>query len=119
MHYFIFDKKGHAVAYIQKQVIFSIKGKALSFIRGENVFSYRGKQIGTFDKGWVRDLKGNCVFYGKEHSGVGPITPIPQIPPIPYIAEIPPVPSIPEIPHIRAIPTFSWSPFTTEEFFNK
>ena len=119
MYYFIFDRKGHAVAHIQKQVIFSIKGKALSFIRGNNIFSYSGKQIGTIDKGWVRDLQGNCVFYAKDHRGAGPIPPIPEIPPIPYIPEIPPIPPIPEIPHIRAIPSFNWSSLSTEGFFNQ
>jgi hypothetical protein len=80
---FLYNCQGIAVAHLVQEVIYLISGKPVAYIEKTIVYSYNGFQLGTYNEGWMRDLRGACILFGEHVEGYGPIIPIRSIPPIP------------------------------------
>ncbi len=114
---YLYDRHGAAIVHIENNVIYTISGVPVAFLQHEYVYAYSGKQLGTYEDGWLRDLKGTCVFFSEHATGAGPVPPVPRVPPVPSVPRIPPVPPVPQIPRIKAIPSLSWSSVEGNQFF--
>ena len=112
-----YDRNGRPTAYVDDNVhIFLFSGEAVGYLNGNAVFSYKGKHLGWFDKGWIRDLKGCCVFYSEKVTG-GPVTPVKKVCPVKSVKRIIPVKHVEEIKKVRAVDRYDWSPLSGEAFF--
>ena len=61
----LYDRYGKPTAFCDDDThIFLFSGEPVAYFYGDTVYSFRGKLLGWFDSGWVRDLKGYCVFSG-------------------------------------------------------
>ena len=59
----LYNKKGKAAAYIENDVIWTFDGRAVAYLFQEAVYNFPGKQLGWFEKGWLRDMAADIVFY--------------------------------------------------------
>jgi len=113
-----YDRNGVPVAYSEdNEHIYLFDGKPVAFLKSDIVYNFSGKQLGRFNNGWVRDLKGYCVFFTEETSGTGPVKPVKRVLPIKSVKHIQPVKSITAIPHIKVVNVLSWSDLSGKKLF--
>lgn len=113
-----YDSTGRAVAYTDdNENIYLFSGVPVAYLFGSLVYSYKGQQLGRFENGWVRDIRGLCVFFTENTNGLGPIKPIKRVKPIKMIKKLCPIKRIRQIPKIKAIEKISWSNLSGEQFF--
>jgi hypothetical protein len=114
-----YDRNGTPIAYTEDgEHIYTFKGKAVAYIYENTVYGFNGRQFGWFENGWIRDLKGACVFFSEDATG-GPIKAVKKIKPIKGIKGIKPIKSVKQIKKIKPIFSYSWSAYTNESFFNQ
>ncbi len=60
----LYERTGVPAAYIDRdgEHIYLFDGSPAAYIHGDAVYGFDGTQYGWFEKGWVRDLDGLCVF---------------------------------------------------------
>lgn len=116
-----YDLHGRPIAYLcdDNIHIYLFDGKPVAYLHNSTVYGFNGHHLGWFEKGWIRDLQGYCVFFTKMASGSGPIKPIKQIKPIKSIRQIKPIKSIKQIKRIKPINKMSWSTLSGEQFFEQ
>ena len=72
MDQILFDRQGSPMAYSDdKQNIYFYSGRAAGYIEDGAIYAFSGKYLGSFDKGWVRDNDGHCVFFTQSAVVVG------------------------------------------------
>jgi hypothetical protein len=61
----LFDKDGKAIAYIdtkdEDRTIYLYSGEPAAFVSETNVYGFNGKHLGWYEKGIVRDHKGDKI----------------------------------------------------------
>ena len=58
-----YSSNGHPIAYSEDQkILYLFSGKPVAYLHCELVYAFNGTQLGRYEKGWVRDLKGYCVL---------------------------------------------------------
>ena len=116
----LYDRYGKPTAFCDDDThIFLFSGEPVAYFYGDTVYSFRGKLLGWFDSGWVRDLKGYCVFFWDKATGCGPCKYTKGVTPTKGIKRTIPVKMTREIRKTRAVNLLSWSPLSGEAFFRQ
>ena len=114
----LYDRGGTPLAYSEDdECIYLFSGKPVAFFKSDTIYIFSGKQLGRFNDGWVRDIKGQCVFFTENASCSGPIKPIKSITPIKGVKGIKPVKPITSVPSVKAVDSLSWSELSGMVFF--
>lgn len=74
----LYDKNGHAVAYIaddQEHSIYTWDGKAVCYLVEDKVYGWNGRHLGWFVDGIIYDEDGNRVGFVREKCPVLPSLP--------------------------------------------
>ena len=112
-----YDMNGRAVAYCDDgESIYLFTGEPVAYIFGNLVYTYNGYQLGWFEKGWIRDLQGACVFFTENAIG-GMLKPLKKLKPLKYLKRLKPLKGIRRIPRIKPLNRFKWSHLSGENFF--
>lgn len=115
-----YDSSGRAVAYSDdNENIYLFNGEPVAYLHNDLVYSYTGCQLGRFNRGWIRDKSGYCVFFTETAEGPGPLKPLKQLKPLKSIKRVRPVKSIRQIPSLKALDSLSWSTLSGEAFFHQ
>jgi hypothetical protein len=72
----LWDKHGHAVAYIDgdKESIYMQDGTPAGWLSGNGIYAYNGKFLGWLYQGWIFGRDGKCVLF-TERSQPGAVKP--------------------------------------------
>ena len=65
----LFERKGHAIAYIAddgENSIYLWKGRAVAYVDDETIYGWNGRHLGWFVDGILYDLKGRRVGFVRE-----------------------------------------------------
>jgi hypothetical protein len=112
-----YDRNGRAAAYCEDgEHIYLYNGRPVAYLREDSVFAYSGRHLGWFRDGWVRDHRGNAVFFTSEASG-GPTKPTKQVRPVKSVKSIRPLKSVRQMKPVRAVKQLAWSARSSELFF--
>ena len=115
-----YDAQGNAVAYADDDgAIYLFDGRPVAYLHESLVYSFSEKQLGRFEKGWVRDGNGRCVFFTEDASSSGPIKPVKHIEPMRAMKQIKPLESMRQIPRLKPLDSLSWSDISGVEFFQQ
>ena len=114
-----YDSHGKPIAYTDDdEHIFLFSGKPVAYLYDELVYSFKGKQLGRFEKGWVRDLRGHCVFFTEDAEGSGPAKPAKHAKPAKSAKHAMPAKGARHAAHAKAADSVSWSNLSGAQFFN-
>ena len=105
-----YNRSGQAIAWlsaIDNETIYSFDGKPLAYIYDNCVYSFKGVQLGWYEKGWIFDLEGYCVFCTKNAIG-GPIKPVCGISPVKSIKKVKPIKGVRAIKRVKRLMNLSW-----------
>lgn len=112
-----YNNLGKPIAYTQDGThIYLFNGKPVAYLSQESVYSYSGKHLGRYEDGWIRDNKGQCVFFTGEATG-GPMQPMKQMVPMKSIKQMKPMKSMKQMRPARPMKSSSWSELSSEVFF--
>lgn len=112
-----YDSHGAPTAYVQDGVhIYLFSGEPVAFLSETSVYSFSGKHLGRFENGWIRDNRGNCVFFTKDARG-GPLRPLKQLKPLKGLKQLKPLKSLKELKPLRPLNSLSWSRLSGRQFF--
>lgn len=113
-----YDSHGKAVAYTEdEEHIYLFSGLPVAYLYNELIYSFKGKQLGRFEYGWVRDLKGRCVFFTDDAEGCGPAKPAKHAKPAKGAKHALPVKYARHSPYAKAASCVSWSGLSGKQFF--
>lgn len=114
-----YDRNGRPICYTQDgEHIYLFSGEPVAYLYDGSVYAFSGKHLGWYIDGWIRDHNGNCVFF-TEHASGGPIKPVRQVRPVKSVKQIRPIKGVKEIKPVRPVRTLSWSPLSSEAFFEQ
>lgn len=90
-----YNEFGVAVAYLHDDGIhiYLFDGKPVAYLHDDAVYSFNGKHLGWFEKGWVRDIEGACVFFTENAIG-GLLKPMKQMEPLKGLRQLKPLKSM-------------------------
>ena len=112
-----YDLKGSPIAYCDDgENIYLFTGEPVAYLYNNMVYAYNGYQLGWFEKGWIRDLQGFCVFF-TENAISGMIKPLKKLKPLKYLKRLKPLKGIRRIPRIKPFDKIGWSKLSGENFF--
>ena len=112
-----YNSKGKPIAYSDDdENIYLFNGVPVAYLFGCFVYSYSGVQLGWFEKGWVRDKSGACVFFTENAVG-GPVRPVKEIQPVKTVKRIKPARGVRQVPAVKPVNSLSWSWLSGEQFF--
>lgn len=112
-----YNRNGEPTCYTEDgEHIFSFRGDPLGYIYGELIYTYSGNHIGWYLDNWIRDLRGNCVFYTDISSG-GPVKPTMHVAPVRSVKRIAPIKCTRHVPTVKPVKTYSWSYNSGIDFF--
>lgn len=115
-----YNSHGKPIAYSENGTdIYLFNGQPIAYLSGDAVYSYNGKHLGWFEKGWIRDKKGYCVFFTENATGSGPVKPVKQVSSVKSVKSVKPVKNSKQSPSIKAADSLSWSTFSNEQFFQQ
>ena len=106
-----YNQQGKPIAYTDdNKIIYLFSGHPVAYFYRDVIYGFNG---------WVRDLKGNCVFFTDHHSGSGPAIPARHA--IPARGAKYAIPARYAIQAVRARPAIScsWSDLSNESFFKQ
>jgi hypothetical protein len=114
-----YDRSGRPITYIDDdgESIYRYSGEPVAWLVGENLHAYSGAHLGWLHNGWVRDHRGNCVFFTENTSGGGPMKPMRQMKPMRGMRQMRPMRGLRRMVPMRPMASFSWSDVTGEDFF--
>lgn len=113
-----YNKSGVAVAYLYNDGvdIYLFDGTPVAYLHEDAVYDFDGNHLGWFDKGWIRDIQGDCVFFTKDATG-GPLKPWTQLAPLKGLRQLKSLKSLRNMPTMRAPDSLSWSKQSDTNFF--
>lgn len=115
-----YNRYGKPIAYTDDgEYIYLFSGKPVAYFDDESVYGFNGKHLGRFIDGWIRDNNGHCVFFTEESYGSGPVKPIRQVKPVKSVKSVKPVKSVKQVRPVKPVISLSWSPLSSELFFNQ
>ena len=113
-----YDRNGKPIAYTEDSIhIYLYSGKPVAYIDNDAVYGFNGKHMGWFENGWIRDLKGTCVYFTENASGSGPMKPLKQLKPLKSLKQLKPLKSLKEMKRTKALNQQAWSHLSGEAFF--
>lgn len=113
-----YDCHGKPSAYTEDGThIYLFTGEPVAYFDADAVYGFNGKHIGWFSDGWIRDLRGYCVFFTENATGFGPLKPLKQLCPLKSLKQLRPLKSLRELRHLRPFDSLSWSPQSGKQFF--
>ena len=119
LYYPIFDRKGKAAYFLDKDKIhiYAWDGTPVAFVEKGTVFNFKKKHLGFYDEGWLRDQEGKCVGFA-EPGRMGPLLPRTRAPAEPPAEkkDLPIKPELKDLP-ARAPRRPVWSLISDQEFF--
>lgn len=115
-----YDLHGKAIAYLHNDGvnIYLFSGKPVAYLYNNAVYGFNGHHLGWFENGWIRDIRGNCVFFTENASG-GPVRPARCAKPAKCTRYARPAKYARHARYARAAKTLSWSQLSGELFFNQ
>lgn len=112
-----YSKTGKPIAYTEDgEHIYTFSGRPVAYLNEDAVYSFSGQHIGWFEDGWLRDIKGKCVFFTNTASG-GPVKPVKHVKPIKGVKHVKPVKGVKNIKSVKAVKSLSWSSLSSEQLF--
>ena len=115
-----YDKTGNPTAYTEDGIhIFLFSGKPVAYLEGDSVFSFTGVHLGWYEDHWVRDHKGNCVFFTDETTGGGPVRPSPGTKPLKSVKSQIPRKGVRQVRPTKAGKSLFWSVLSGAPFFRQ
>lgn len=112
-----YESNGKPVAYTEDGVhIYLFSGEPVAYLDEGSVYSFSGKHLGRFEKGWIRDNNGDCVFFTEVATG-GPMKPMKIMKPIKSMKQMKQMKSMKEIRPMRPMDSLSWSELSGKQFF--
>ena len=116
-----YDLNGKPIAYLygDGKHIYLFNGKPVAYLQNNTIYGFNGHHIGWFDKGWIRDLNGNCAFFTEDARGSGPVKPVKHVTPVKGVTRVQPVKGVQHVQRVRSVDTLSWSSLSGEQFFNQ
>lgn len=116
----LYDRSGMPTAYTEDlDNIFLFSGQPVAYLFKNMIYGFNGKHLGWFENGWIRDLRGACVFFSEYAHGIGPTKPIKRNLPIKRVKLIKPIRTVRHVPRLPAIMSLLWSPLSGKEFFSQ
>lgn len=104
-----YNRKGKPIAYLDDGVhIFLFNGRPVAHLYENAVYCFNGEHVGWFENGWIRDIKGKCVFFTENATGSGPAKPAKYATP---------AKSAMSAKFAHATNSLTWSDFSDESFF--
>jgi hypothetical protein len=107
----IYNRFGKTVGWITNDFIFDRAGHACAFVWNGAVVSYSGGHRGHFEQGFFRDWEGHAVAFVEGAAG-GPLTPLteppPPLPALQLPTKRPPATAVPAAPTTTRF-SLSWS----------
>ena len=114
----LYNYKGYPIAYSENEKeIYLFSGKPVAYFYGDLLYSFTGVQLGRFEKGWVRDLEGYCVFFTNGTSIEGPALPAQYAIPAKGAKSALPAQSAMHAPKAKHANRNEWSRLSGENFF--
>lgn len=116
-----YDSHGKPLAYLDndRSHIFLFNGKPVAYLYANTVYGYNGRQLGWFENGWVRDLKGYCVFFTELANDSGPAKPMKGAKPAKRSRGAKPAKRKKHSKSAKASKKVSWSKLSGEQFFSQ
>lgn len=117
----LYERTGVPAAYIDRdgEHIYLFDGSPAAYIHGDAVYGFDGTQYGWFEKGWVRDLDGLCVFFTEEARIGGPAQPSRYETPAKWARAARPIRRSREARHAKTAYKAAWSGMTSGQFFHR
>lgn len=113
-----YDLYGKPIAYTDDdEHIYLFGGEPVAYFSENKVYGYNGHHLGWFENGWIRDKKGECVFFTENASGSGPVKPVKKVKPVKSVKRAKPVKSVKKVATVRPVNKLSWSELSGEKFF--
>ena len=113
-----YNKDGSPIAYTDDdKTIFFFLLEPVAYFDNDAIYSFNGKQLGWFEKEWVRDLDGECVFFTDKTRGGGPFLPFKQFLPFKAFKQFLPFKGFKEFKKIKPFYRNSWSQLSDKQFF--
>ena len=114
-----YDHQGTPICYTDDhKIIYLFGGQPVAYLIGDGVYDFGGKHLGRFDNGWVRDNKGECVFF-TVHASFGPTKPVRKTEPTKWTKKSVSTPTVPEHAPVRLVDKLTWSKLSGPQFFDK
>ncbi len=114
-----YDAVGRPVAYCDDgRHVYEFNGLALAYLEDDSVYAFDGQHLGWWERGWVRDHKGACVFFTDAASG-GPPTPARQARPAKGYKNAPPAPAFRHLKPAPIVNSLAWSSRSGLQFFRR
>lgn len=115
-----YNCNGQAIAYCEDDAhIYLFTGEPVAYFYEDAVYGFNGHQFGWFEKGWVRDLSGACVFFTEDANGFGPMKPMKYMQPMKCMKRMKPMKCMREMKRVKALDQLSWSALSGKHFFEQ
>lgn len=59
----LYCRTGQAIAYFDQDVVYVFSGQPVAYLEHDVLYNYPGRALGLYDRGWVCELAGACVFF--------------------------------------------------------
>lgn len=118
MDFTLYDVDGRPIAYCDDgHHLYAFSGSPLAYLDSDSVYAFQGHHLGWWDRGWVRDHFGACVFFTEAAAGGG--TSLPDVHPRPAKGAKRPRPvAAYRLPKpVRTVDASSWSLRSGMQFF--
>lgn len=114
-----YDLHGKPIAYLDNDHlhIYLFNGKPAAYLYNNAVYGYNGHQFGWFENGWIRDLKGDCVFFTESANDSGPAKPMKGSRPAKGARGAKPAKRERRAKSAKAAKKVSWSKLSGQQFF--
>jgi len=112
-----YDSTGAPIAYTADgKHIYLFSGEPVAFIDSGSVYSFSGKHLGRFEKGWIRNNIGQCVFFTENATG-GPLRPMKKMRPMKSMKQMLPMKAMKEMKPLKPMDASSWANISGKFFF--
>jgi hypothetical protein len=112
-----YDALGRPVAYCDDgRHVYEFSGLPRAYLDGDSVYAFDGQHLGWWDRGWIRDHQGACVFFTDAARG-GPPTTARQASPAKGYKNIPPKPAFQHLKPAPVANSLAWSSRSGLQFF--
>ena len=112
-----YNSTGDPVAYTEDgEYIYLFSGEPVAYLQEGSLWDYDGHHLGRFEEGWIRDNKGNCVFFTDIAQG-GPLKPLKSLMPLKSLKNLKSLKGLKELRPLRPLKSSTWSDLSNIQFF--